>query len=106
MLIAPRIRMLHLSRSFHTLKMFAIAASAAAQHDDNVAGVVSRAPVPVILVRTDGPGQIVLWAEIIDGRGFAVSVAEDGGMRLFLVRKTVVDAGHFAHHVLPPELIC
>src|SRR2546423_5297789 len=98
--------MLGMTSDLDAAKVFAVATSAAAQHDHDVPGVIARTPIPVSLVIADGLGQGVLRAEIIDGARLAITVGKDGGTRALLRWQSVIDAHDFADHFFPAELIC
>src|SRR5258705_5607622 len=59
-LIAARIGMFHVSNGLHGAEVFAVAGAVAAQDDHHLAGIVTRSPIPVGLVITDGLGQAEL----------------------------------------------
>ena len=61
---------------FDSFEVLAVALAIAAQNDHSCAGVVARAPVPVILVIADGFGQSILCTEEIYRSCLPVTVAK------------------------------
>src|SRR5579864_834179 len=75
-------------------------------HDDHTfAGVPTRPPEEVVLMRADGGRQAVFRTEQVDGSGLAVILAEDRGFRSDLRREVVIDARDGRRHLLPAKLV-
>src|SRR5579863_3241502 len=62
------------------------------EQDDVFAGVSSRSPIVVILMRADRLGQSVMRAEEVDGARSAVVVGEDCRVGALFRRERIVDA--------------
>src|SRR5438067_3458161 len=97
--------MIGLADGFHAGETFAVTSAIAAENDDAFAGVVTRAPKPIVLVIANRLRQPVFLAEEIDRAGLAVIVRKDRGLRALLGRKRVVNPSNFARHFFPAEFI-
>src|SRR5260221_8876581 len=73
----------------------------AAEDDHALAGVILRAPEPIILVAADDRGQAVLAAEEVDRPGFAVVGWGDAALAAVLRRTGVGDARGFPGYIGP-----
>src|SRR5471030_1711725 len=104
-LIQARIGIVSAAGDLNALEVLPISPAVTAENNHNVAGIVPGAPVPVGLVIADGFGQAVLWSEIIDGAGLAVTVGEDRRSGALFRRQAVVNTRHLAHHIFPAELV-
>src|SRR5260221_1614642 len=71
------------------------------QDDDTFAGVATRSPNKIILMRADGGWQAVFWTEQVDGSGFPVILAKDRRFGTDFRRKIVVKARDRCCHLLP-----
>src|SRR5437667_5664283 len=69
------------------------------------AGVITRAPEEIALVRADGFRQAVFGAEKIDGAGLAVIVTVDRGFFACLGRQAVIGSRYLRDHFGPAELV-
>src|SRR3954468_5496969 len=105
MLVAPRIGMLDMPDRFYAGEMFPIARTVTAKDNHDVAGVIPRAPKPVVLMITNGLGQTVTRPEEIDRAGFAVIVREDCHSRSVRFRQTAEHATNLTSHFFPSELV-
>src|SRR5581483_4150742 len=99
------VRVLLGRNDFAGCEVGAVRAVLSAQHDNNFARVVARAPEKVRLVTADGLWQSVPRTEKIDCGGLAVIVAENRCFALLLRCQRVVGSGSGFHHFVPPELI-
>ena len=90
-LVTTRVGMIGATSRFDSFEVLAVAFPVAAQHDHNRAGVVARAPVPVVLVIADGFRQSILWTKEIYRARLAVAVGEDCRLGTFLRREAVID---------------
>src|SRR5439155_14736404 len=104
-LVASRIGMVGTARCFHAGEVFAIAGSIAAEHNHAFAGVVSRPPIPIVLMIADRLRQSVLFSEEIDRPRLTLAVGENCGHRALLGRKFIVSSSDFPRHFLPAKLI-
>src|SRR5258707_10895170 len=104
-LIAARVRVGQAAHVIDMLEMRVLAFRVAVQDDHDVAGIVARAPNPIIVLPADGPRQSIPGAIEIDGRGLAPEIGEDRGPRLLFWRQAVVHARHLLDHLRPPKLV-
>ena len=76
-----------------------------AEGEDGLACVVVPTPEEVVLMAADGGRQTVPRAENVDGAGFPVVIAEDGGAGANVRRERVVSSGEPLHHLRPAEAV-
>jgi hypothetical protein len=104
-LIPARVGVISTAGRFNSLEVFAVAFAVASKHDHSLACVVSRSPVPVVLVIADSPGQSILCTKEVYCACLTIAVGEDGGPRALLGRQAVIDLGDRSGHLLPTKLI-
>src|SRR5438067_9260613 len=90
---------------FDAGEIVAVADAVGPQDDHDLAGVISRPPVPIAVMFADRPRQPIARTEKVDGGRFAPAVRENRRLRLFGRRERVIHPRHLTHHVLPAELI-
>src|SRR5436190_9862944 len=105
MLVKSRIRMVGAARCFHAGKVFAIAGSIAPEHNHTFAGVLSRPPIPIVLMIADRLRQSVLFPKKIDRSGLTVTVGENRSCFALLWREFVINSSDFPRHFFPSKLI-
>ena len=76
-----------------------------AQGQDGLACIVIPTPEEVILMTADGGWQTVTRTENVDGAGFPVVAAEDGGAGANVRREGVVSIGKTLHHLRPANAV-
>ncbi len=85
--------------------MFSRTALRIAQHDNNLARVVTWSPQKIILMSADRLGQSILRAKEVDGSSLTIIVAEDRCAFLFLRGERMINARDGFNHSRPREFV-
>src|SRR5687768_11997455 len=97
--------MIGASNRIDSLKVFTVAFAVAAQDDHDCAGVVPRAPEPVVLVIAYRFWQSIPGPEEVYCSGLTVAVGKDGSLFPLVRWEAVINLGYRARHLLPTKLI-